>query len=243
MDKEQELKQQLKELKEKKRKKAIQSQLDRMTLVGKCYATHQLSRYLTTKPAYNFQVIHIVGKNYQDRGFRDYYYITDSIYVHKNGDTFQVTVGKGEEESPTLYKYEITLEQFNHVKYKLIPIIEKGIDELRDDFKAMDYVSGGDHTNESNKGDWLEKQGYEYIELKGEDKYIYGWDKKVLEMLRWYHHPYLFNTRLYKAPNWLEILINITDDLEKKAYQWGSSIAERDLPRAAALRKFIKEVK
>lgn len=243
MNEEQELEQQLKALKESKRKEEIQSQLDSMELIGKCYASHQLTRNMTNKKAYNFQVIHITGKEHQERGYRDYYYITDSIYVSKNGDAFQIITGKGEEENPTLYKYEITLEQFNHVKYKLIPMIEKGIDEIRDDFKAQDWVSQGDYGNESNQGDWLKKQGYEYIELKDNDNYIYGWDKKVLEMLRWYHHPYLFNTRLYKAPNWLEILIDITSDLEEKALQWGGSIAERDLPRAEALKKFIKSVK
>ena len=241
-----ELKKELEELEELQKQDRINQQLDRMRKnipPGTCYATHQLSRYMGGKKSYHFRVIRIKEPEYKERGYRDYWYNTDNVHVFKDGERFEVHKGKGEEDSPGLFKYEITPEEFNDVWNGLVPGIQKLVDEMRMRHKAVDYVSQGKHDEESGSQNLLEWVGFDYIDFeeKNASHYVHKPNTTVFEVLRWEHHPYLFNKRLYKAPKWREMIHRIADEMEKSARNWGSVIWERDYPRVVALRKFLKE--
>jgi len=245
MNKKEELKKQLKELEKKEKQDQITQELDRMRKnipPGTCYASHQLSRYMGGKKAYNFTVIKIGEPKYEDRSWREYYYNADRVHVYKDGDKFTINRGKSEEDSPGLFKYVITEEEFNDVYNGLIPGIEKLLDDMRMRHKAVDYVSQGKHDEDAGAGALLEWAGFEYIDFQEDNAshYVYKPHTTIFEVLRWERHPYLFNKRLYKAPNWREMITHIADEMEKHAHSWGSVILERDYPRYTALRKFLK---
>ena len=245
MDKKEELKKQLKELEKKEKKDRIQQELDRMRKsmpAGTCYASHQLSRYMGGKKAYNFTVIKIGKPVYNDREWRSYEYETERVHVYKDGNKLEISRGKSAEESPG-FKYEITEAEFNDVYNGLVPGIEKLLDEMRMRHKAVDYVSEGKHSEDAGSGALLKWAGYEWIDFEEENDthYVHKPFTTVFEVLRWDNHPYLFNKRLYKAPMWKEMVHRIADEMEKDARSWGGSIWEKDYPRFTALRKFIKQ--
>ena len=137
-----------------------------------------------------------------------------------------------------MYKYEITLEQFNQVENGFIPSIEVKLNELRNAFAAQDWVSQGNYSDERNAHGHLDALGIEYIDLSTKEKF-HGSNITVFEVLRWQHHPYLYNSRLYKLDNWMAIVQSIRNEMYKDAMTWGSSIYQRDMPRIKMLDDFI----
>lgn len=237
----------LENAKKVKKDKEIAKELSNMNLVGKCYSTHHLNRHMTSKPSYHFEVIYIIDKNYNKAHYSKYYYIVDILNVFKNGSSFKISrnienIGR----SSLSFNNEITLEQFNHVVNTVIPDCEASVGKLRFAFKHRDYVSSGDYGDERNKGELLDDQGIKCIDLETLPEKIKekGYSNiGILEILRWQRHPYLYNSKLYKSLNWLELIIKIRDDLRNHAYSWGDSILDRDLPRIALLDKFISYCK
>lgn len=243
MSREEEIKKELAQIEEDKKKEQIQKQLESMTLVGKFYATHYLNRYMTKKSSYRFDVIKITGKEYRKESahYKPYGYTGERIGVFKDGDRFTVEKVKFFDDDPHLWRYEITEKEYNQVANNFVPKIEKFIDELRDDFVATDWCSQGDWGDEKNAGQLLSDVGIDFIELSFNEYKAKGSNARILEILRWNHHPYLFNTKLYKGQGWMEIVKNIRDKMYKNALSWGSSIYQRDMPRVETLDNFIKE--
>ena len=234
MNKIQELEAQLAEEKQKKVDKGIELDLSRMrkNMVGKFYSTHLLNRYMGAKKAFTFSVLHVKDAKYDKDRYNKYFYVADRLEVSKDGDSFEVTKKEfmfGTNWGHGCFRHFITEKQFKHVWNTFPATFEVAIDKLRFAFKADDYVSQGDFSDDRSRGDLMKNQGFKILELS---------DREA-ELLRWDYHPYLFGLILYKAPKWLEIIIDIRDTMEEKSRSWGGSIWERDAPRNRTLTTLI----
>ena len=243
MKTEEQLLKELEKVREKKKEKHIQETLDKMTLVGKCYASHLLTRYPGKRASYSFEVIHLIGKEYRPDDYHEYVYTGERISVNKNGDEFEVELSNYSCDSPNLFKYEISLNEFNTVKMQLIPAMEAAVNDVRKSFIASDYVSNGEYHNESKSQELLDVRALEYIEL-GEKEYKFSFpNADIYQLLRWNNYPYLYNSRLYKLPYWKEMIQLIIDNLKDNARIWGGKVYERDMPRAQQLQNFLDNQK
>lgn len=155
-----------------------------MTLVGKFFATHHLNRYMTNKPSYHFSLRKITGKNYDETDYQPYAYTGEEINVLKLGETFRIAKDNFRDVENSLYKYEITEEQYNTVSLGLIPKIEKFINELRESFVAQDFCSGGTWTDEKSSQELLDELKIPFIELAFDIYKAKGSNATILELLR-----------------------------------------------------------
>lgn len=241
MSREEDLKQELQEIEALKEKESIEEQLKSMTLVGKCYASHKLNRYMTNKPSYSFTVVKITGKQHIDRSYKPFVYTGLSIHVFKNGKTFLVSRSELQDNEPSLWKYEITNEQFDTVDKLFIPGIEAHIDDLRNAFVSQDWVSQGDHDKCNKKCIYLDNLGIDYIDFKDNDGKFHGSNLTIMEIISWNNHPFVFNGKLYKVQGWMDIVKKIRDEMQSDASSWGGGIYQRDAPRIKMLNDFIKK--
>lgn len=235
------LEKKLKEAKENKVKESLKRELkSALTQTGKGYATHSLNTYLNKgKPSFNFKMIYVHGAEiYQNTEIR---YIVDILEFRKMGDDYVFQIQKHNYYSQIPFysgefRYDITLEQFEQVRNSFIPKLETAIDELRFDYKANNLVSQGDYSNLRSQYEHLKDLGYVFLKLDTEHH-------KVWEILRWQHHPFLFNEFLMFTKDSFKIIKNIADTMEKHSISWGGSIYTRDAPRVAALRVFYNKYK
>ena len=85
-DKIQHLEKKLETAKKEEEAERSQRTRDGMTLVGKCYSTHLLSRYLTKKPAFQFEVIHYISSAYHTNS-KECLYEVEQVAFHKDGNS------------------------------------------------------------------------------------------------------------------------------------------------------------
>lgn len=243
MTREDELKAELKALDAKKEAKQIKQNLDNMKLVGKHYASHQLNRYMTKKASYNFIVQKVIGKKHNpDSSFMPYSYKINRITVIKDGDTFKVDSSITYcRDGYLLNGYDITEKQFNTVKASIPPIIETAVNNIRNKFKANEHVSGGEYRDARQAHTLLDNMGIEFIDFADKKGLFYGSNIAIFEILRWQHHPFLFNSRLYKVTGWDSIVKSILNTMKTDASSWGGGIWDRDAPRIKMLEDFIKK--
>lgn len=240
MTREEELQKELAEIAAKKEQDIIDAGLARMTLVGKCFASHLLYRDISKGKSYRFSVVHYTDKKYEKNSLWKYVYTGYQIDIFRYNNTFRVDCCEVTTESQS-FQYEISLNEFNTVVNTLIPAIERDVNTARNNFKAFDYVSNGRHSEEQASHSHLDKLFVPYIDLSDGKHHFQGSHITVYEILKWEHHPFLYNSRLYQLPNWLEIVQSIRDNIYKNALIWGGVIQDRDMPRVRILDDFIKK--
>jgi hypothetical protein len=237
----QELEKQLEKAKEEKKEERVQIHLKeakKQTGVG--WASHSLNSYMNSKrPAFDFHMFWVHDAILTERD--EIRYDITVLDFAKTGDDYRMNICKNNyyDEIPFYLgqsRYPITLEQLNTFKSSFIPKLETAMDELRFDYKGGRLISQGDYSKERSAYELMKEAGFEFMDLEKEHH-------KVWELLKWNHHPFVFNGFLTKTKTSFDIIRHIYTKMEKDAYAWGSSILERDLPRVEAMRTFYDKYK
>jgi len=234
------LEKQLEKARKEEKEKALQQNMKSMKKnIGMGHASHSLNTYMNTKKkAFDFRMfyIHDVVMKYNEPR-----YVIETIEVVKTDDNYRVSIEESDYFTSIPYdlgakRYPITADHIAHFKNTLVPILEKSIDQLRYDYKPGKLISQGDYSKERNSYNLLLKQGHTFFKLDTEHH-------RILELLVWNNHPYIFNEFLLKTDESLEIVREIALDLYNKAMSWGGSIRGRDMPRYTALIDFYNKYK
>ena len=134
---------------------------------------------------------------------------------------------------------KITEESYQKVKNQVKAFLEKGIDNIRLEIPLQhETITMGDNLKEEAAANLLLYGGDDLINIENVEGIQYI---TILELLTWYHHPYLIGKYLLNNQTSKKILQKIIDDLTESARKWGGSIWERDYPRIQALTKFLNE--
>lgn len=234
-----ELQNKLKQAKEQEKVDGLNKELqEKMSFKGKCYATHTFARVRGAIHA-SFRRINDVVIKYDKVTFE----VENIDYrrTKEGGLMFNVDFSTSQEARNWYesFRYEITPEQYETVKNQVTAKIDGFTELIRSNMKApSDYITNGDHTDSVTHEELLLASGIPVLKLSKEDKAT--GHTSIAEMLSWYRHP-LFIAGKYLLLNQFSktILQQIVNDLRRKANAWGSSIADRDIPRANALQSFI----
>ena len=86
MDKIAELENQIKVEKDRLSNLEVEETLDSMrkNMVGKFYSSHLLNRYMGSKKAFEFSVMHVKDVKYDKGGYTKYLYVADRVEVRRN---------------------------------------------------------------------------------------------------------------------------------------------------------------
>lgn len=235
------LQKQIDAIKHKEQQDKITKRLEEMTLVGTFWASHLLDRKIINKPKYHFKLWKITGKEYVESRStytNPFCYTGILISVNCNSkDDFNISITNFKDDfSSSVFKYKITEEEFNIVYKKFLPTVETFIDNIRINFKAQDYVCQGDYRDNKIAHSFLDNLNIEYIELSNEKLELSQHGITIIELLRWNHHPYLYNTRLYKLKDWDKILEKIIYTITDKYLP-----DHHDYERAKAIKIFLEK--
>jgi hypothetical protein len=133
----------------------------------------------------------------------------------------------------------ISVAQFDTIWEQTKASKEVIFDEIRALFKAEDYITNGDYTAERNEYKYLIDAKVPLIDLTDtSNRYC-----TVLDILTWYHHPFLVAKQLINNKYSKQITEAILQNMTDNAASWGGSILERDLPRIKLLKSFIDSTK
>lgn len=237
-----ELEADLKAAKEREKVEQLNQDLEEaLKYKNKCYATHLLSRG-TERVGTTVAIRKIEDVVIQNDKIIYWVYTIEYRRLKDFGVDFQTR--KTYYDNPFHYssfKHEITLEQFEATRQ----ISEAQIDLIGDSLKKglnppSDYINGHTHTEEANNISLMMFSGIPFIELN--DQRCENTNLSIKELLIYNHHPFVIGGKYLINNSYSKIIVKqIADDMEKHAYDWGSSILERDYPRVQALRKFLIE--
>lgn len=229
-----ELEQEIQQIKASEKQAKLLEKLDKaVERTGKGYATHSLNTYMNSgKASFNFKCFFVHRAFIKEDNIN---YEIELFEFTKLGEDYNIKVETRDYYTEVPYwmghfRYDMSIEQLKQFKHNFIPKLETAIDELRFDIKANSLISMGDFQDIKSKHSLLLNAGNSFIDMKE--------FPKVWEILRWNHHPFLYEEHLLNNAESISIIKNIADTMYSNAISWGGSIYSRDKPRVEALNNF-----
>lgn len=241
----QQLENQLKEAKNKEKQERLEKELkDKKDKYEGCWSTHRICRFNYPGKGFDFNLV-----RYYDFQIKDDKIVckNEQITCHSSNNNFTFEIRdysflNSTDSGMYMYdmcRYKISQESFEKMKNQVKAYLEKSIDNIRLEIPLQhETITIGDNSKEEAAIELLLYGGDNLINVENIEgmKYI-----TILELLTWYHHPYLIGKYLLNNQTSKKILQKIIDDLTESARKWGGSIWERDYPRIQALNRFLNE--
>lgn len=208
--------------------------------VGKCYSTHLFQKL--PKPGITIRVRKIISCDWDNGNKCPSFKVLDisfNRYLQYGKMNFSIEERTSNEALPSWigrWSHEISVELFNSIVEQSIAHGEGYFDKIKHLFRQTEYITQGDHGDESARLDLL--NDFNLIDLPMEG-YL-----NINDLLIWNRHPFHYGrNKLLNTKESIEIVKKIADSIEKKAIKWGGSIYERDRPRIEKLRSFYEQYK
>lgn len=218
---------------------AIKQEQEASKWIGKCYSSHLFQR--VPKNFKSINVRKVTGVKYENKRIW-YKGINIEMFFFPYQNRFKIDIeDRTHADTPfptwiSSWSHEITEKQFDAIYREAQAHADTYFDKLAKIFKQSEYISQGDHTDESSKLKWVMMRN-QMLDLTAEKGY-----ESVKDILSWNRHPYIYETGMliYNKES-IELVKDIADQIETHSRKWGGSVWERDAPRVAKLRAFYKE--
>lgn len=234
-----ELKHKLKEAEEAEKKATIKQNFEREKQQYEgCWGTHKICRF--DYPGKGVEISFCRNSNFRinnEKTICTHEFI--GINTSKNNFRFQCDRYDNygfHTYSFQQFKHKIEESLFETAKNQVTSYLEVGLKGLEKQISNQhENLTQGDFSNEKSEKELILKSGIELIKLPEK-----GYES-IMQMLNWYHHPLLIGNLLINNQYSKKIIEDIIADLTKNASIWGSSVADRDYPRARKLQEFVKD--
>lgn len=199
--------------------------------VGKCYATHTLSRNYKN---INASISKIIGVslnlwNYRDRSKKleefsvkelnsarlEFQEEAISIFLNDDPHTINkcsVSIGSYYVDSNNFrpYRYEISADEYEIIKNNLNTKSHLFGEKLREQLPKWNlFICNGDASKDSNTEEYLEKIGLELVALPKEE---------MVFNLRW--HPFLYGDKIIKTKESIKLIEIRCAEIEEQILGW-----------------------